>query len=53
MPERLDERLLAASHAQGRVKEAMSGSSEMVGIDALSLRVDVAATGAELPASCN
>jgi len=51
MPERLVERLVAGSHAQGRVTKTMSGSSVMVGIDVASEHVDVAVIGAELPAS--
>jgi len=43
--------LLTGSHSQARLDKALSESSAMVGIDVASLHVDVAAIGAELPAS--
>jgi transposase len=49
VPERLAERRLACSHAQGREMKTMSGSSVMVGIDVASAHVDVACLGAALP----
>jgi len=51
MPERLFERPRVGSHAQGRDTKTMSGSPVTIGIDVASAHVDVAATGAELPAA--